>query len=128
MKTGSSWRTVQPKLTDTYQKGEYAGPIRWDSKHALQKVNVILTAAQYTLAPRREKGEHDAHYAWTRHNTINCWNERRRCYYCGSKKHHKALCTSPRGNRRYYKEVEEIHRELEMFEDFYGPSSQWLAR
>ncbi|KAK6059812.1 hypothetical protein COOONC_02537 [Cooperia oncophora] len=59
----------------------------------------------------------------SRHDTTNCWNESKKCYYCGSKKHNKALCTLPEEIHDYYKELEELHRELESFEDFYGPST-----
>ncbi|KAK6030327.1 hypothetical protein OSTOST_03542 [Ostertagia ostertagi] len=56
-----------------------------------------------------------------RHNTEECRNTKKRCRYCGSKDHDKALCVLPGDIDDYYRELDEIRRELESLPDYYGP-------
>ncbi|KAK6018865.1 hypothetical protein OSTOST_15519 [Ostertagia ostertagi] len=57
----------------------------------------------------------------SRHNTEECRNTKKRCRYCGSKDHDKALCVLPEDIDDYYRELDEIRRELESLPDYYGP-------
>lgn len=54
------------------------------------------------------------------HETEDCTKKEKKCMYCGSKAHNKALCTLPERIRDCLVEIEEIERELEINADYYG--------
>ncbi|VDO23128.1 unnamed protein product [Haemonchus placei] len=52
----------------------------------------------------------------TRHYKVWCPKQTRKCMYCGSESHDKALCTLSERVQGPYKELDEIGRELETHE------------
>ncbi|KAK6023686.1 hypothetical protein OSTOST_10515 [Ostertagia ostertagi] len=54
-----------------------------------------------------------------RHETVNCWKLKKECMYCSSTDHNKAICTLPERIYEYYREIEEIERELEENKEYY---------
>ncbi|KAK5965905.1 hypothetical protein GCK32_012453 [Trichostrongylus colubriformis] len=55
-----------------------------------------------------------------KHEIRDCWRTPKRCMYCSSNEHNKALCILPERIYDYYREIEEIERELEAHKDYYG--------
>ncbi|XGW05564.1 hypothetical protein V3C99_016153 [Haemonchus contortus] len=75
----------------------------------------------YTSVERRRRKVKCTLCLDSRHYKIWCPKVGRKCMYCGSENHDKALCTLPERVLDAYKELDDIERELENNKDFYGP-------